>query len=81
MAGKAKEASFETNLAKLEEIVNKLENQDVPLDEALKLFQEGVALNKSCAEKLQQVEKEVKKVVEKGDGSYTLEDFEEVEKE
>ncbi len=81
MAGKAKEASFETNLAKLEEIVSKLENQDVPLDEALKLFQEGVALNKSCAEKLQQVEKEVKKVVEKGDGSYTLEDFEEVEKE
>ena len=81
MAGKAKEASFETNLAKLEEIVSKLENQDVPLDEALKLFQEGVALNKSCAEKLQQVEKEVKKVVEKCDGSYTLEDFEEVEKE
>jgi len=82
MAGKSnKEMSFEANLAKLEEIVDKLENQDVPLEEALQLFQEGVALNKSCAEKLQQVEKEVKKVVEKGDGTFTLENFEEAGQE
>jgi exodeoxyribonuclease VII small subunit len=77
---KSKEASFEANLAKLEEIVDKLENQDIPLEEALKLFQEGVALNKSCAEKLTQVEKEVKKVVEKTDGSYSLDNFEEADK-
>ncbi len=81
MAGKTikKEVSFEDNLAKLEEIVDKLENQDIPLDDALQLFQEGVELNKNCAEKLSQVEKEVKKVVEKADGSYSLTNFEEAD--
>ena len=81
MAGKTikKEVSFEDNLAKLEEIVDKLENQDIPLDDALQLFQEGVELNKNCAEKLSQVEKEVKKVVEKVDGSYSLTNFEEAD--
>lgn len=74
-----KAVDFETNLQKLEEIVDKLENNDLPLEEALKLFQEGVALNKACAEQLGKVEKEVKKVVEKSNGSYTLETLEEAE--
>lgn len=80
MAGK-KEASFETNLAKLEEIVDKLENNELPLEEALKLFQAGVALNKLCATQLGAAEKAVKKVMEQNDGSYTLENLQEVGKE
>lgn len=80
MAGK-KEASFENNLTKLEEIVDKLENNELPLEEALKLFQEGVVLNKLCTAQLGSAEKAVKKVMEQNDGSYTLENLQEVGKE
>ncbi len=77
MTGKKKTAAqdFESSLGKLEEIVDKLESSDLPLDEALALFKEGVELNKFCAAKLKTTEEEVKKVVEKEDGTYQLEMF------
>ena len=77
MTGKKKseQQDFESSLAKLEEIVDKLENNDLPLDEALALFKEGVELNKFCAGKLKSAEAEVKKVVEKEDGSYQMDMF------
>ncbi len=80
MTGK-KTMSFEDSLAKLEIIVEKLESNELPLEEALKLFQEGVTLEKSCSEQLAKVEKEVQKVMENSDGSYSLEPLEEVEEE
>ncbi|MCB9682766.1 MAG: exodeoxyribonuclease VII small subunit [Alphaproteobacteria bacterium] len=43
---------FETSLAQLEERVRRLEAGDVPLDEALQLFEEGVSLARSCHEHL-----------------------------
>ena len=77
MAGKKQKAeqNFENSLAQLEEIVAKLESNDLPLDEALALFKEGVELNKFCGEKLQKAQEEVKKVVEQEDGSYQLDMF------
>lgn len=77
MAGKKQNAeqNFESSLAKLEEIVDKLESNDLPLDEALALFKEGVKLNKFCGEKLKTAQEEVKQVVEQEDGSYQLEIF------
>lgn len=66
---------FESSLKKLEEIVDEMENNDLPLDEALALFKEGVELNKFCGGKLKAAEEEVKKVVEQEDGSYQLEIF------
>ena len=69
------ERSFEQNLERLEELVSQLEEGDLPLDEAIKLFQEGMKLSKLCSEKLAVVEKEVKRLVAEGE-KLRLETFE-----
>lgn len=68
-----KELSFEENLENLETIVKKLENGDVPLDEAIEKFNEGMKYAESCNKILEEATKTVTKKVEK-DGS--LKDFE-----
>ena len=67
--------TFEQNMTRLEQIVRSMERGDVPLEESLKLFQEGTALVKSCNELLNQAELEVKKVMTAADGSPVEEDF------
>ncbi len=57
------ELSFEESLEKLEEIVNKLENGDVPLDEAITEFNKAMNLVKTCNEKLEAAEKSIAKIV------------------
>ena len=47
-----KEKSFENSLSSLEKITGKLEEGNIPLDEALKLFEEGVKLSRYCEEQL-----------------------------
>jgi len=81
MAGKKEKStmSFEKSMARLEEIVEKLESSELPLNEALALFKEGVTLNKYCAQELNLVQQEVNKVVAAQDGSYKLELFAEGE--
>ena len=66
---KTKSQSFETNLNKLEEIVKKLEDGSVPLEESMKLFQEGTALAASCNELLDKAELEIVKLTKGPDGS------------
>jgi exodeoxyribonuclease VII small subunit len=56
--------TFEQGMASLEEIVAKLESGDVPLEEAIELFQEGMALSKLCGQKLEQVERRIEILVE-----------------
>lgn len=56
--------SFEESLEKLEEIVNKLENGDVPLDDAIDEFNKAMKLVKSCNEKLSSAEEAITKIVE-----------------
>lgn len=50
---------FETSLEELEKRVRRLEAGDIPLDEALKLFEEGVGLARSCHEQLDAAEQRV----------------------
>ena len=50
---------FEEALSKLEEIVSKLEKGDIPLEESLKLFEEGIRLSRFCNQKLDEAEKRV----------------------
>ena len=50
---------FESSLSKLEEIVQKLENGDLSLEESLKVFEEGVRLSKNCTKILNDAEKKV----------------------
>lgn len=70
-----KNATFEENMTRLEQIVRAMERGDVPLEESLKLFQEGTALVKSCGELLDKAEQQVTKIVTQADGSPTEEVF------
>ena len=67
--------SFENNMQRLEQIVRALERGDVPLDESLKLFQEGTELVRNCAKLLDEAQMQIKKVMTAPDGSPVLEDF------
>lgn len=55
-------SSFEESLKRLEKIVEALENGDVPLDDALKMYEEGIALSQACIEKLSAAEAKFKKL-------------------
>lgn len=68
-------ASFETNMQRLEQIVRALERGDVPLEESLKLFQEGTALVRDCGKLLDDAQLQVQKVLTAADGSPVLEDM------
>lgn len=67
--------SFEENMQRLEQIVRTMERGDVPLEESLKLFQEGTALVQSCGKLLDEAELQVKKIASGPDGSPVEEDF------
>ena len=56
------ELSFEESLEKLEEIVNKLENGNVPLDDAIDEFKKAMDLVKICNEKLEVAEESIAKI-------------------
>jgi exodeoxyribonuclease VII small subunit len=68
-------ASFEESLKKLENIVAQLEQGDLPLEESLKLFEEGIALSAVCKQELDAAEGKVQMLVKQRDGSHKLEPF------
>lgn len=70
-----KNASFENNMQRLEQIVRAMERGDVPLEESLKLFQEGTALVRSCNQLLDHAQLQLKKIMTAPDGSPVEEDF------
>ena len=70
-----KNASFEGNMQRLEQIVRAMERGDVPLEESLKLFQEGTELVRACNLLLENAQLQVKKIMTTPDGSPVEEDF------
>lgn len=68
-------ASLAQELARLEEIVRKLEAEDVELDAALELFEEGVARLRSARERLVAAELKVQTVLEEASGDLRLTDL------
>lgn len=70
------EKSFEKSLDELEKIVGKLEAGDLPLEESLKLFEEGVKLSRNCRERLTNAERRIEMLMNDGDDLKTV-DFEE----
>ena len=68
-------ANFETSLKKLETIVAQLEQGDLPLEDSLKLFEEGVGLSAICKQELDAAEGKVQMLVKQRDGSQKLEPF------
>ncbi|RJP96361.1 MAG: exodeoxyribonuclease VII small subunit [Desulfobacteraceae bacterium] len=55
----AKKKTFEESMKQLEQIVEDLEDGDLPLEDALKKFEDGVLLSKFCFQKLDETEKKV----------------------
>ena len=74
-AGGNKKINFEASLEKLETIVESLEEGDLSLDQALKQFEEGIALTRACQQELAEAEQTIKVLSEKSD-ELVLEDFE-----
>ncbi|HEX6922646.1 MAG TPA: exodeoxyribonuclease VII small subunit [Bacillales bacterium] len=58
------EKSFEEAMEQMEKIVGRLEEGDVPLEEAIKLFQEGMTLSKTCHRKLHKVEEKMDQIMQ-----------------
>ena len=67
--------TFEESMTRLEQIVRAMERGDVPLEESLKLFQEGTELVQICSKLLDNAQLQIKKVLTAADGSPVLEDF------
>ena len=65
--------SFEAALAQLEQIVNKLETGDVPLEDSIRIYERGAALKAHCERKLKEAELKVEKIVQGPGGAIGLE--------
>lgn len=70
------ERPFETSLAELEEIVAKLEDGDLPLEESLGLFEKGIKLSRECRERLSNAERRIEILMKEADGSLSTREFE-----
>ena len=68
--------TFEESMQRLEQIVRAMERGDVPLEESLKLFQEGTELVQSCGKLLDKAQLQVTKIMTAADGSPVEEAFE-----
>ena len=67
--------TFEASMVRLEQIVRTMERGDAPLEESLKLFQEGTELVRNCSNLLEEAELQVKKIMTAPDGSPAEEAF------
>ena len=67
--------TFEESMNRLEQIVRSMERGDVPLEESLKLFQEGTTLVRNCQKLLDEAQLQVKMIMTASDGSPIEEDF------
>jgi exodeoxyribonuclease VII small subunit len=71
--------NFEASLAALEKIVRELERGDLPLEESLKLFEQGVKLSRECQERLNQAERRVEVLLRDTEGRPVLSAFDDEE--
>ena len=68
--------SFEGALEQLETTVGRLEEGEMPLEEALELFEKGVALSRQCTETLEAAEKRIEILVQENEDDWASEPFE-----
>ena len=72
---RSKDPGFEASLRRLEEIVAALEEGDRPLEESLRLFEEGVGLTRQCAARLDEAERRIEILGRGADGAPVLAPF------
>lgn len=66
------EQTFEESLNELERIVKQLENGDLPLEESLKLFEQGIKLSRLCKERLTAAERRIEVLMKDGRGDLNI---------
>lgn len=66
---------IDETLRKLEEITKHLEEEDLPLEDALRLFEEGIALAAKIKTELDQAKLKIQRVIEKAKDVFSLKDF------
>ncbi len=71
----AEELKFEKAMERLEKIVSELESGEISLEEAIKKYEEGVKLSRSCMEKLSQAERKVEILTKALNGELKKEPF------
>lgn len=71
----AQEASFEEALKKLEAAVGRLEEGNLPLADALKLFEEGLKASNACRARLEEARQRVEVLVKEAGGEFRLTDL------
>jgi len=74
--GQPEPTTFEQSLQRLEQIVSRLEEGNLPLDESLGLYQEGVEAYRRCQDMLQEADLKVRKLVETLEGELREEPLE-----
>jgi len=74
MTKKKSKINFEENLARLEEISNLLESQEIGLEEAISIFEEGIKLSKLCASTLKKAELKITELTKELSNISPLED-------
>ena len=72
---KTKSQSYEASVSRLDEIVQQMERGDVPLEDALKLFEEGTQLVASCSKLLDEAELKVVRLTKGADGTPEEKEF------
>lgn len=68
--------TFEQSMKKLEQIVQELESRDLPLEDAMKKFEEGIKLSSLCSEKLDETEKKITLLLQDQKGNVSEKPFE-----
>lgn len=72
---------FEKAFQNLEKIVQRLEGEEMPLDESLNLFEEGIRLSRFCHQRLEEVEKKIELILADAKGQPVTKPFEDDELE
>jgi exodeoxyribonuclease VII small subunit len=67
--------SFEASLEALEQIVQDLEQGELPLEKSLELFEQGIRLSRECQERLSQAERRIEVLLRDNQGRVTVSDF------
>lgn len=68
--------TFETDLSALEEVVTKLEREDLPLEQLIDEFEKGVGLLRNCREYLKNAKGRIEQFVVECDGQWVLKEYE-----
>ena len=78
---RARGNEFEKAFQQLEEIVKRLESEELPLDESLQLFEQGISLSRLCHKRLEEVEKKIELILADAKGQPRVEPFQDADDE